>query len=41
MNKHAPLQTKKYKRPQHPWIDAQYKKERAKRGKYAKAWKNK
>ena len=39
MNKHAPLQTKKFKRPQPPWIDAQYREERAKRRKYEREWK--
>ena len=39
MDKHAPLQTKKYQRPQPPWIDAQYRKERARRRKYEKEWK--
>ena len=29
LNKHAPLQTKKFQRPRPPWIDAQYRKERA------------
>ena len=39
MDKHAPLQTKKFKRPQPPWIDAQYREERAKRRKYEREWK--
>ena len=39
VDKHAPLQTKKFQRPQPPWIDTEYKKERAKRRKYEKEWK--
>ena len=39
VDKHAPLQTKKFQRPQPPWIDTGYQKERVKRRKCEKEWK--